>query len=258
MRGILVKGGKFLSRGGSLVSASDPKDCDCCGNPPPQLWCCDGGVEGFFCGERYFLPGVGEMIGDAPIGICQSVRPVADCSECSEPPPPCVGITDDFGNVVGTTPGQIDIFFRYSNDNSDPTGPCIFITGAYEVKGCGCDVTIGEVEAILGQSLYQQYGDQATYLPPFNAGQQCDMPGPTVNGGYNNLWKFRTVDSLQCPEPPPCDGRCPDGYVGSGLIEGGIACCPESHPFHQGNCMCTVDDKFIDPVSCVIVCNPLP
>lgn len=49
---------------------------------PVQLWCCDGGAEGYFCGERVNVPGIGEMIGDAPIGICTSVKEVDDCSEC--------------------------------------------------------------------------------------------------------------------------------------------------------------------------------
>lgn len=64
-------------------------------------------------------------------------------------------------------------------------------------------------------------------------------------------------DPCKCCSEPPCDGRCPPGTVGGGPVDGGIACCPDSHPFHQGNCLCTVDDKFIDPVPCVIVCDPL-
>ena len=61
-------------------------DLTLCGGGP-SLWCCDGGTEGYFCGERVNVPGIGEMIGDAPIGICNSVKKVDDCSECG--PPPC-------------------------------------------------------------------------------------------------------------------------------------------------------------------------
>lgn len=50
----------------------------------------------------------------------------------------------------------------------------------------------------------------------------------------------------------PCN-ECPPGTVGGGPVEGGIACCPESHPFHQGSCFCTVNDEFVDPVACTII-----
>ena len=80
---------------GGWTKVSGPHDtlqlCEAACNPPPpppgQLWCCDGGTEGYFCGERVNVPGIGEMIGDAPIGICNSVKKVDDCSECG--PPPC-------------------------------------------------------------------------------------------------------------------------------------------------------------------------
>lgn len=85
---LLKKSGKLVKKNGKLVRTDNPANCDCCGDPPPvQLWCCDGGTEGYFCGERVNVPGIGEMIGDAPIGICNSVKKVDDCSECGPPPP---------------------------------------------------------------------------------------------------------------------------------------------------------------------------
>ena len=71
---------------GGFLGLNPPEGVDCL-PPPGQLWCCDGGTEGYFCGERVNVPGIGEMIGDAPIGICNSVKKVDDCSECG--PPPC-------------------------------------------------------------------------------------------------------------------------------------------------------------------------
>jgi hypothetical protein len=56
------------------------------GDCKPQLWCCDGGGEGYFCGERVDVPGIGEMIGYAPVGICTSIQKVKDCAECGQPP----------------------------------------------------------------------------------------------------------------------------------------------------------------------------
>ena len=82
---------------GGWIKVSGPHDtlqlCEAaCNPPPPGLWCCDGGAEGYFCGERVNVPGIGEMIGDAPIGICNSVKKVDDCSKCGLPPPnPCTG-----------------------------------------------------------------------------------------------------------------------------------------------------------------------
>jgi hypothetical protein len=73
-----------INEGGIL--GQKPPDGDCL--PPPGLWCCDGGTEGYFCGERVNVPGIGEMIGEAPIGICNSVTKVDDCSECGPPPQP--------------------------------------------------------------------------------------------------------------------------------------------------------------------------
>jgi hypothetical protein len=71
-----------INEGGIL--GQKPPDGDCL--PPPGLWCCDGGTEGYFCGERVNVPGIGQMVGDAPIGICNSVIKVDDCSECGAPP----------------------------------------------------------------------------------------------------------------------------------------------------------------------------
>jgi hypothetical protein len=77
-----------INEGG--VIGQKPPDGDCL-PPPIQLWCCDGGTEGYFCGERVNVPGIGEMIGDAPIGICNSVNKVDDCADCGPPEPPCAG-----------------------------------------------------------------------------------------------------------------------------------------------------------------------
>jgi hypothetical protein len=83
---------------GGWIKVSGPHDtleiCEADCNPPPppvQLWCCDGGAEGYFCGERVNVPGIGEMIGDAPIDICTSVNKVDDCVDCGPPEPPCDG-----------------------------------------------------------------------------------------------------------------------------------------------------------------------
>jgi len=56
--------------------------CSDCG-PTGLLYCCDGELQGFFCGERVNVPGIGEMIGDAPIDTCTGgVVQVGNCSEC--------------------------------------------------------------------------------------------------------------------------------------------------------------------------------
>ena len=100
---------------GGWTKVSGPHDtlqiCEEACNPPPpvQLWCCDGGTEGYFCGERVNVPGIGEMIGDAPIDICTSVKKVDDCSECGLP--------------EYTTPGWYAICSAYEGDNGgQPNG----------------------------------------------------------------------------------------------------------------------------------------
>lgn len=57
---------------------------------------------------------------------------------------------------------------------------------------------------------------------------------------------------------PVCGSPCPQGFVGSGPLDPqdfsqGLVCCPESHPYHQGGAMCTVDSNNIDPVSGTII-----
>jgi hypothetical protein len=114
-------------------------------------------------------------------------------------------------------------------------------------EGLGCSVSIMFID-----------GKEATCASVCVEGQQL----VSCKAVYNPNNCYDPNDPATCWQVVfccrDCGQPCPAGMVGSGPLTpedfSTIACCPESHPVHIGDCKCAIDYNSEETVDCAKVC----